>query len=61
MNITVKINGDGAAFEDAPEEEFAAILRVAANIVQNNFEHGTHSLRDNNGNTVGSVVIASDD
>lgn len=58
--MTIEIEMNNAAFEDAPEREVARILRELADRVE---VRGVGSvdevrLRDINGNSVGGVVIS---
>ena len=58
MECTVKIKMDNAAFVDDPSET-ARILREAAAKCEHNGLNGLeHSLRDINGNKVGSLIVA---
>lgn len=53
MKLTLKLDGDGAAFEDEPATELARILEDTARRIRDNGQtHG--SLRDVNGNTCGA-------
>lgn len=58
MKLTLSINGDGAAFDDAPASEIARILRETATRIQ---EDGDSEgfLRDANGNAVGSWRVTT--
>ena len=53
MKFTLTLTCDNAAFEDRPSEEIARILRAAASRIEATDEL-RGSLRDINGNTVGS-------
>ena len=61
MKLKLEINLDNAAFEESPDLEAANILSDLARRIR---EHGTASLsptlRDTNGNTVGSWEIESE-
>lgn len=60
MTITITINTDNAAFEPEPADEVERILRRLANDVRDIFQdvlEDGFSLRDINGNTVGSVTV----
>ncbi len=54
MTITIKLTTDNAAFSDNPAE-LRDILRIAIAHVLDKTDRAT--LRDSNGNTVGSVTV----
>lgn len=56
----IEIDTDNAAFEDAFEQELAAILLVLAKKVARG-EGYDFKLRDSNGNTVGSAYLEEDE
>lgn len=56
--FTVKINTDNAAYADSPEYEIASNLEAIVEDLEFGFRSG--SVRDRNGNTVGSWEIAED-
>lgn len=59
MELVIKINMDGAAFEENAAEELTTILtNVAAHYWRLRWEYDNGMLlRDSNGNTVGQAVI----
>lgn len=59
MKVVIEVACDTDAFEDAPMEEIARILRVAADkAAEAPFQSGAGgSLRDFNGNRVGQWII----
>ena len=58
--LTIEIKDDNAAFEAAPAQEMARILRELATSFENDggpdIEYVTAILRDINGNTVGFIA-----
>lgn len=55
--FTVKINTDNAAYTDSPEYEIASNLEAIVEDLKFGFHSG--SVRDRNGNTVGSWEITA--
>lgn len=55
--IQIEIITEGAAFDDMPASEVAAILRDLAKVFARGGIPGA-KLRDSNGNTCGSVTIS---
>lgn len=53
--ITINIENSGAAFDDAPQEEIARILRELARSIEQGVERTT--LYDINGNKCGTVAM----
>jgi hypothetical protein len=56
MTITIRLKTDNAAFEDDREGELLRIFGQAALAVVQ-YGASRKSLRDSNGNTVGSVTV----
>lgn len=59
MKFVLEFNMDSAAFEDEPRFEANRILNAVANRVALGATHG--AVQDENGNTVGSFTIATDE
>lgn len=61
LYFVVKLNLDGAAFEDGQGDELARILRAMADDVGEKPIAVSHyrSVRDENGNNVGTYAIKS--
>jgi hypothetical protein len=59
MKLTLYIDMDNAAFEDAPGQEAARILRAAARKVEGaqTGDIGYFPLMDSNGNKVGELKV----
>ena len=58
MELMININLDNAAFEDDPGAEVARILHnLAASYEERGHVQDTRTLRDRNGNTVGSARV----
>ena len=61
MKLTIIMDIDNAAFEDAPDgHEAARILRKLADDIESPGSFVTWPLRDANGNTVGHAEISHD-
>ena len=65
MKATLTIQMDNAAFEDSPGLELAWILRELSGDIKNNrpnsvFVGNVLSIKDSNGNKVGSLTIEED-
>lgn len=57
--ITIKIRTGDAAIQENGPEEVARILRSIAKTFEDSYlQDGTGSVRDYNGNTIGSVVVS---
>ena len=60
MNLTIKINMDNAAFEEAePAYEVSRILRVYSANIRNGYDMN-YKLYDINGNHVGDADLTDD-
>jgi len=58
MQCTIEINMDNAAFEDAPADELAAILRRLADRVEGRgVDELSLKVMDTNGNDVGRLEV----
>lgn len=59
MKITIEINTDGAAFDDAPTEELANVISDAILKLENMPVDSAEILYDTNGNRCGQVTVTS--
>ena len=57
--ITIKIRTGDAAIQENGPQEVARILRSLAKTFEDSYlQNGTGTVRDYNGNTIGSVVVS---
>lgn len=62
MKLRIEITMDNAAFEQYAGDELAAIFRnqcatIVGGLAKEDFQDWGHSLRDSNGNKVGSISV----